>query len=414
MSVKKFPEGFLWGVSTSAHQVEGGTNNQWDRWEKANAHRLKMQAELRFASTVPNWKHVRHQAENLDNYIAANADDFWKLYEQDFDIAQSLGINTFRFSLEWSRIEPRKGEFDASAIKHYQTMVHELKKRGMEPFVTLWHWTVPLWFEDAGGWTNRDAAEQFARFVEYVGRELKGVRFWLTLNEPDVYTANSFLIGTWPPQERNFYHGLKVRRHLLQAHRQAFTILKSINPDFQIGLSEQITYYEGRGLRGKLFQKIGERLDSYFYRKADGCLDFIGLQQYQNVRFGYRRKTKDMLQTDMGWWQNPTALYAVTLRLARYRLPIYVTEHGLPDAHDKWRSDYIRRSLLALRQAIDEGADVRGYIHWSLLDNFEWAHGFWPRFGLVAVDRKSLKRSVRASAQAYAEIVRENGVEEEG
>lgn len=409
MSVIRFPDKFLWGVSTSAHQVEGGTNNQWDRWEIANAARLQLLAEKRFARSVPNWQDISAEAASAENYIAADADDFWRLYAKDFDIAQSLGLSTFRFSLEWSRIEPEEGVFDEKAIRHYQTMINELRKRGMEPFVTLWHWTVPLWFEDSGGWTNRRSHERFERFVKYVCGELHGVKFWLTLNEPDVYTVNSHLVGNWPPQQRNLDAAMKVRRNLQRAHRRAYTAMKEINPSFQIGLSEQLTYYEGKGIRGKLYQRIGERFDHYHYRRAMGYLDFVGIQQYLHVRFGFQHKAAGMVRTDMGWWQNPKALYAVTKKAARYQLPIYITEHGLPDAQDKWRGEYIRESLAALHRAILEGADVRGYIHWSLLDNFEWAHGFWPRFGLVAVNRKTMARHVRPSAKVYADIVKENG-----
>ncbi len=410
----EFPSGFLWGASTSAHQVEGGTYNQWDRWEMKNAERLAGEAEQALSHWLPNWNRIKPQAQNIQNYISGRTCDHWNRYEEDVRLAKSLGMNAYRFSIEWSRVEPQEGQFSREAIKHYQQMIDSLRKHDIQPFVTLWHWTVPLWFEDGGGWKNSNAPDQFASFVSYVGKNLKGVQFWITLNEPNVYIYFSLLKAAWPPQNRSFRAAQKARRNLARGHRLAYKILKSFSDEFQVGLSENLAWFElGDNSPTTYVNKlVNERLSHYFFRHNISKMDFIGLNHYFHNRLkGWKQnQNANKKLSDLGWELYPEGLYHAAQTASAYKKPIYITEHGLADAEDKNRKWFLTESLRELSRAISEGADVRGYMHWSLLDNFEWAYGFWPRFGLIEVDYKTLKRTVRPSAKEYAQIIQQNGV----
>lgn len=408
MGNTQFPKGFLWGAGTASHQVEGGTRNDWSEWEEANAKRLAQEAEEKFRH-IPAWAEIKTQAQDPKNYISGRVCDFYNHYEEDFDIARSLGHTAHRFSIEWSRIEPREGEFDEKEIEHYRKMIAALRARGMEPFVTVWHWPLPIWLRDKGGWKSQKTVGYFVRYAKTLASALgNDVRFWITLNEPEIYPMNGYLRGVWPPQEKSFFHYLVVTRNLVNAHRYAYQAIKKMHPDAQIGIAKHNVYFEAA--RGRLVNRIlkwcaDQGWNFYFLNQIVDAQDFIGVNHYFHNRIDYGfNKNENKKVSDMGWELYPEAIYHVLSDLKKYKKPIYVTENGLADMHDAHRAWFIQESLKNVLRAINDGADVRGYLHWGLTDFFEWDKGFWPRFGLVAVDYATMKRTIRPSAHAYAKI----------
>jgi beta-glucosidase len=400
--VKSFPLGFLWGASISAHQVEGGNYNSWTVWEQANAERLAAEAPKHFAKTVPDWAAVKAAATDPQNYISGHAADHY------------IGLTSFRFSLEWSRIEPLPGQFDQEAILHYRDVIRTCKRLGMEPFVTIWHWTLPVWVEELGGWTNRDTVDYFARFVRQVVEELGSeVTFWLTLNEPEVYADYSFNVGDWPPNRHNFFVTFRVLKRLSEGHKAAYQIIKDRFPSAQVGISKHnISLAVDRRLMNVVIKFGLDKLwNLYFLQLIRGYQDFIGLNYYFHSRTNFSLRTSARTKfSDLGWELHPKGLTQVLQSLRRYKLPIYITENGLADADDVYRAQYLHDILDVIWHAINKGIDIRGYSHWSLLDNFEWDKGFWPRFGLIEVNYKTLARHPRKSSRVYAEIIKHNGI----
>ena len=376
----KFPDDFLWGTSTSAYQVEGGIENC-------------------------DWSKV---------YPAGRACDHYHRCQEDFDLAKCLNQNVHRFSIEWSRIEPQQGKFNQREIEHYRKVLLALKRRDIKSFVTLWHWTIPLWLADIGGWSNKKAIDCFNRYTEKICSELKdNVEFWIILNEPLVYASNSCLRGIWPPKEKNLVSYFLVIKNLIKAHKSAFKIIKKINPNAQVGIAKNNVYFES--YKNRLFNCLLKKIidwhwNFYFLNQIRNCQDFIGLNYYfhNRINYGFGRN-ENKINSDMGWELYPEGVYYVLKELKRYRKPIYITENGLADAKDEKRTWYIKGILRNIHRAIQEGVDVKGYLYWSLLDNFEWDKGFKPRFGLIEINYKNLERKARTSAFEYAKIIKENG-----
>jgi beta-glucosidase len=388
------PGKFLFGASTSSHQVEGGNENDWTEWEKKNADHLAAASGHRYPP---------------ENYISGRACDSYNRFEEDFDIAKALGHNAHRFSLEWSRIEPEEGRFDEKEIAHYGRVIRALRARGLEPFVTLWHWALPLWLSRQNGVENLLFPLYFKRYAKKIVESLgPDIHFWVIVNEPEVFTGNAYLNGLWPPQKKNWLSWYTVIKHLVYSHRAVYKIIKERFPDAEVGAVMNLVYFEsGGGIVNNALARSAHFLrDRYFLNHVRASLDFIGLNYYfhNRVYYGFGKNLNKEV-TDMGWEIYPEGIYKILMDLKRYHLPIYVTENGLADAKDEKRTLFITEHLAYIRRAMEEGVDVRGYLHWSLLDNFEWDKGFWPRFGLVAVDYKTEKRTVRPSAYAYKKII---------
>lgn len=410
-----FPKGFLWGAATAAHQVEGGQHNDWSEWEKQNANRLARESEASFRWN-PHWKKFESEATHPANYISGTACDHWNRYTEDFDILKSLNLSAYRFSIEWSRIEPEMGKFDEAAIEHYRQIIQSLRERGMEPFVTLWHWTLPLWLSKEGG----IAAKNFPCYFEYFVEKMvlafgNDVRFWVTLNEPDVVASHGYLKGTWPPQLRNPILYFAALRNLIHAHQLAYRTIKNHFPHAEVGIAKHNVWFEAaRGtMWNRLLKKVADQLwNHWFLNKIDAEQDFIGLNHYNHHRIdGWSDQNENKIQTDFGWEYYPESLYHALVELKSYGKPIYVTENGIADANDELRQKFIPAALTAMERAIHDGVDVRGYFYWSLLDNFEWDKGYWLKFGLVAVDRKTQQRTIRPSARVYADLIAKYRVE---
>jgi beta-glucosidase len=395
---------FFWGAATSAHQVEGGNNNDWTEWEIENAELLAKEASQR---PWPEFILKNYPSPLMrENYLSGIACDHYKLFQKDFDMAKALGHNAHRFSVEWSRIEPEEGKFDKQELRHYRQVVAAMRERGLEPFVTLWHFTLPLWLKRKGGWEWRGCVEYFVRYVEQTVEALrKEASFWITLNEPEIYASNSFLRGKWPPQKSSFFSYISAFHNLIRAHRLAYMRIKELEPKLQIGIAKNNIYFEGW-----IAPLVGWWWNFYFLDRIRKYQDFIGLNYYFHNRiYGLRsNQNENRRLSDLGWEIYPRGIYVVLKGLKKYRKPIYVTENGLADARDAERERFIEEHIEWMLRAKREGADVRGYFYWSLLDNFEWDKGFWPRFGLLSVDYRTMQRSIRPSAIRYKEIIMKN------
>ena len=343
---------------------------------------------------------------NLENYISGRSCDHYNRYEEDFDLAKAMNNNAYRFSIEWSRVELEEGGFNQLEIEHYRNVIKALKIRGLEPFISLWHWTVPVWFAKKGGFEKNDNIKYFVRFCERIISEFKNdVKFWIVLNEPEIYTSHSYLKGTWPPQKKNLLAYLVVFHNLIKAYRKIFETIKKIQPNSQIGIAKNNIYFEGW-----LSPIIRWWWNFYFLNCIKTHQDFIGLNYYFHNRIkGLKfNQNKNEETSDLGWEIYPKGIYYVLRELKKYQKPIYITENGLADAKDEKREKFIKEHLYWIHKAIQEGVDIRGYFYWSLLDNFEWDKGFWPRFGLVEIDYQTLERKIRPSAQEYAKICKNN------
>ncbi len=412
----RFPKNFLWGAATSSHQVEGGTTNDWSEWEKVNADRLAREAAAKFGH-LPGWtEKFGTEAASPENYISGIAVDHYHRYEADFDIARSLDHTAHRFSIEWSRVEPEEGRFDEAEIGHYRNVVRALRARSIEPFVTLWHWTLPLWLARQGGMLAPRFPHYFARYAEKMAHALgNDVTFWITLNEPDVVTSHAYLKAAWPPQEKSALKFLRANFALIHAHKKAYDAIKKKLPKSQIGVAKHQVSFELR--RNAIANRILKKFAHYFWNRwflnrIKKYQDFIGLNHYNRnvINNGFSKNPNKRL-TDFGWEFYPESIYQALVELKPYKKPIYITENGLADQSDTLRKEFLTRALTSVHRAIHDGADVRGYLYWSFLDNFEWDKGFWPRFGLVDVDRKTLERTIRPSARFYADICQANAIE---
>jgi len=419
-SKRLFPAGFLWGTATSAHQVEGGnTNNDWWEWEQIAGH-------IRDGST------------------SQQACDHYHRYNEDWALARDLGQNAHRLSIEWSRIEPQEGVWSEAEIGHYRDVLLSLRSHSLEPMVTLHHFTNPRWFAGKGGWENPAAVRAFANYVGRVVSELKDLcSLWITINEPMVYFYEGYLTRRWPPGKGGIGRGLCALRTMIRAHGRAYGFIHQIQPHAQVGIAHNMRLLDPlnpHSLLDRLVVDAEDRafnrvllwalLDGYlrfplgkgeFVPEAANSLDFIGLNYYTRdmVSFAMRGATalvarnvaRPGAETDLfGWELYPEGIYRLLKELAVYQKPIYITEHGLADGTDTQRPGCIIRAVQAMWQALAEGVSLRGYFHWSLLDNFEWAEGFSIPFGLVAVNRQTMERRVKESGRVYARICAANGL----
>jgi beta-glucosidase len=415
-----FPEDFLWGAATSAYQVEGDNfHNDWWEWEQAG-------------NTEPSGK----------------ACDHYNRFREDFRLAKELGHNVHRLGIEWSRLEKDEGVWDASEWDHYKAVLDELLDLGIEPMVTLHHFTLPLWLSRKGSWLNENADMYFIRFAVKAIEELGSrARYWITINEPNILAILAYYQGKWPPCRTNFGEALTVLRNMLKAHTGAYSHMRRAameSPSIRtpiIGLAKAVTAFHPLSPYSPL-DRFYTYLRSKFHNHAfissiingrvylpglrpeklpsGDAADFIGLNYYFRHFIYAKRPFKDnpmgevyppeLLKTggitDMGWEIYPKGIYEVVKSFCRYRKPIMITENGMATTDDSVRTKFIKDHLKYLLKAINEGAPVTGYIHWSLLDNFEWSEGYGKRFGLVGVDYSSQKRTVKDSARYLASVIK--------
>ncbi|NLA42651.1 glycoside hydrolase family 1 protein [Candidatus Saccharibacteria bacterium] len=406
-----FPKSFLWGAATSAHQVEGGNHNQWTVWEQESARSLATQAAHKF-DDLPGWSRNKRLASTPANYVSARAVDHYRRYKEDFDLLEKMNMNSFRFSVEWSRVEPEEGVWNAAELAHYKSYVTELRKRGIEPILTLFHFTLPVWFAKKGGFLKRKNVDYFVRFAEKVMSELgSSVRFVITINEPTVYAGESFKQGVWPPNLQSTRLLLKVLRNLAYAHKKATKTIKSVQSRAKVSIAHNSTYvYAGDdAVLSRISASVTQwALDDYFLRKVYKSCDFLGINYYFSSRiYGYRIHNPNRQLSDLGWDLAPENIeYALVRLWDKYKLPIMITENGIADEMDEMRKPWLVKTIAGIHNAMKSDVKVIGYMHWSLLDNFEWAYGRWPRFGLAAVDYRTQKRTLRPSAIWFGKAIK--------
>lgn len=407
-----FPKKFLWGVSSSAHQIEGSQHNQWSVWELENAKTLAAKAEYQFGD-LENWSSIKPVAKKADNYVSSTATNHYHDYAGDFDLAKKMHMNAWRFSIEWSRFQPSSPEeWDASASEHYRQYISELHRRGLEPVVTLFHFTLPVWFAEMGGFERRANVKYFVAFAERLLSELgPNVKYIITINEPEVYAVESYLQGHWPPQRQSWRTTRAVLNNLALAHRKIAKIAHEKSRRFKVSIAKNSAFvYPGDDawltVRSAAWRQFIQ--DDYFLRKVAKYCDFLGINYYFSSRvYGYREHNPNEKVSDLGWDMHPADIARVVERVyEKYKLPIMITENGLADDKDEHRQWWISQTLIALSKVVKENIPLIGYLHWSLTDNFEWDKGYWPHFGLFSVDYSTMKRTPRRSAVWYARVLK--------
>lgn len=409
-----FPDGFLWGAATSSHQVEG--DNRWNDW----------------------WEY--EQAGRMP-FLSNQACRHYELYEQDFDLAASWGHNAHRFSLEWSRIQPEEDEWSSDAIEHYRDVIRALRSRGLEPVVTLHHFTNPAWFLKRGGWVRRDSVRLFRRYVEYVVERLEAcVKYWVTINEPTVYAKYSYVTGGWPPcLKGSLVKATLVLVNLARAHESAYRILHRAREDVMVGIAHSAPYVEpcdptsrqdriATWVRDLLLNRSFFCLTGRFSEKGtrgSGCLDFLGINYYSRTIVRRSGRGLGLLIgeecredhhgqprtfSDTGWEIYAPGLKRVLEKFSAFGVPLLITENGIATHDESLREVFLKQHLTALAEAVDDGIKAIGYFYWSLMDNFEWALGTQARFGLVAVDFLTQERSPRPCADFFSSVCKTNAL----
>ena len=392
----KFPEGFLWGAGTSAYQVEGGNiHSDWWEWEQTRDPSLR----------------------------SGLACDQYHLYAADFDLAKSLNHNAHRLSIEWSRIEPKEGEFDSAEIDHYVKVLKVLKSLNFTVMLTLWHFTLPKWVSDKGGWENGATVNYFARFVQKIVPEIgQYVDLWITLNEPGVYIYETYIVREWPHAKKSLLGQIKTFLNLTSAHKKVYKFLHQLYPGGKpVGIANNIMSFEPFHKHSIIEQMAVVLNDIFsnhlFYFFTKGTHDFLGINYYFHARFRHKGLIPEKIgaspQThevsDLGWEIYPEGIFDVLTDLSD-DIPIYITECGIASTNDDRRNRFLITYLQEVARAIKAGVNVRGFFYWSLIDNFEWQMGFDPRFGLIEIDYSTKERIIRPSARVYAEIIARGGI----
>lgn len=416
-----FPRGFWWGTSLAAHQAEGGNHNSWTEWEE----------------------HPSHIKNNDKSGLAC---DHWNRYHEDFERLSWLNANTHRFSIEWSRLEPKQGEWNKSAENHYRKMIHDLKARDIRPVLCLFHFTLPIWVSDQGGFENAKTIEAFVHFAKRAQTAFGDlVKDWLTLNEPVAYAVIGYAAGLTPPGVEDYSRAMRVSVNLLRAHGQAYHAIKNQDPQSHISWAQHLRVFTPKNRFSPLDHwgawvadevmnwswyktiqtgKININIPGLFRANEEspeclGAMDFIGFNYYSRdiISVNPFLKQKFILtvpkkseRTDMNWEIFPEGLEILLKEIKSHKLghyPLLLTENGIADHNDKKRSNFIYQHLKVFLKTCDKlGLKPMGYLYWSLIDNFEWIDGFGPRFGLFEVNYNTLERKPRLSAYYFREMGR--------
>lgn len=417
---------FLWGVSTAAHQVEGcNNNNQWFDWEQAGRIRSRDRC--------------------------GDACDWWQNAERDFDIAQDMGLNALRLSVEWSRIEPEEGQWHRESLSRYREMLKALLDRGIEPMVCLHHFTNPRWFEKRGAFLSPDAGKLFDRFSRRVVEELGDLcHLWITFNEPNVYASLGYVLGEFPPgRVGDIVSAFRVINSMARIHAATYRAIHELQPEAEVGWAHNYIVFAAAN-SSSFFDRFVTRLANELFNEsflklmeegrhrfpfnliggnvseAKGVCDFVGLNVYSrlNVAFDLREFRQlfarvyvpsHVPQGDCGVERPygeacPEVVRIAVVRAAKLGKPIYILENGVPDASDRIRPWLLLNTLRELHKLIEAGHDIRGYFHWTLTDNFEWTEGWNLRFGLIELNRETQERKMRPSGAIYQSIALSNGL----
>jgi len=402
-----FPQNFLWGTGTAAYQVEGGcTNNNW------------------------------YQIEDQLPEKAGNTADHWNRYKEDIQLMKNLGLNSYKFSVEWSKIEPRENVFDPTVIAHYKDVCDECVCQGIQPVVNLHHYTDPIWFADKGGFEKEENIGDFVRFAIKIVQALQDkVSMWVTFNSPDAYAAKGYMQGMCPPYKKNKQLMGEVYKNMLETHVRTYHQIKKLNQTLQVGVMKSVSQLDPQNWLGSAGCSIARKIkDTPFYdffkkgqfyiylpfmvyvnhtnKDAIGALDFIGLSYYSHL---YMHNFKAKGDTERESTKNPLyALYAEGLYRAiqevaecltqELQIPMYIAENGTAAVDAEKRDTFFKQYLYALSRAIQDGYDVRGYFYWSLMDNYEWGT-YHKRYGLYHVDFTTQQRTLKNGTEHFINVV---------
>ena len=409
---RTFPGGFLWGASTAGHQIEGGNSNS-DTW------------------------FLEQQTPSVFREPSGAACNSFELWATDLDLAAGLGLNAYRFSVEWARVEPEPDHFDAGAIEHYEAIVDGCLDRGLAPVVTFNHFTAPHWFAARGGFIDDDAPATFARYCGRVAQAFGDrISHAVTLNEPNLHRLldwlglpdfvrdleRATLEGAARAAGVEHYRAGNVvvpednegmQEGLTAAHRAAVSAIKDRRDDLPVGWS--IAIVDDCAIGDDTSVRDAKRAELYdHYLDVSAEDDFVGVQNYERRWYdaeGEVGRDSDAPANGMGSSVDPASLGgAVRYTYERSGVPVLVTEHGMHTSDDRLRAAFIEPSLAGLLDTIDDGVPVLGYLHWSLMDNFEWIFGFEPQLGLMSVDRTTFDRTRKPSADVYERIVRAGAI----
>lgn len=402
---------FLWGVATSAFQLEGSPHADWASWDS-------------ILSSKPD----------VTNH--------YTLYKEDLCLLKELGVNAYRFSLEWSRIQPREKVWDGKAVAHYQDIIDILLENNIEPMVTLHHFTHPLWFIKKYPWHKIESIEKFLDFAEKIVSTIKGVKYWITFNEPYVLLLGGYLEGCMPPGIKDMSLAVNALKNIFTCHGGAYDIIHSKIPGSMVSVAHNMAALAPWKIWNpldRLLAKIAKHfynhslLDAFltgtmrikfpFKNPVDidlpikNKLDFFGVNYYTRVhmRFNPFKKMGVELRhrdidgyglTDMGWEIHPHGLEKVLRYASRLNVPLIITENGIAARDDQKKIKFMKRHVDILEKCIKDGIDVRGYFYWSLIDNYEWLQGLDARFGLYKVDFNTLKRKPTNAAAYYSYLIK--------
>jgi beta-glucosidase len=416
----QFPPGFLWGTATAAHQVEGNnTNNNWWQWEQ--------------------------MPENIHNGDTSGlACDWWGgRWKEDFDRAAETHQNAHRFSVEWSRIQPSPGRWNENAIDVYREMLKGLIARRMTPMVTLHHFSDPIWVTEQGGWENAKTVEDFIKFTRKVVKAFKEyANLWVTINEPNVYLFGGYLHGGFPPGVNSLRRAYQAGVNLMKAHAGSYHAIHKLQPNAMVGIAHNYrSIVPGHGsspLEAYIARQLKRNFHTFAYAAADGVFkllmrgerilgasntqDFIGVNYYSQDAFAFDvRCTKTFFArlyfptgadlSGTGFIANiPDGMFEAIQWANNFNRPIYVTENGVEDAEDKMRPRYIIQHIHKIWRAVNFNWPIRGYFHWTLVDNFEWERGWSQCFGLWGLDSATQNRIRRKSVDVYEAICKDNAI----
>lgn len=404
-------DNFLWGVATSAFQLEGSPHADWTSWDEA-------------LSRNPN----------VTNH--------YSLYKADLALLKELGVNSYRFSLEWSRIQPRENVWDDQAMAHYQEIIDILISNNIEPMLTLHHFTHPLWFIKRYPWHEKESVEKFLLFAEKVVRTLRGVRYWITFNEPYVLVLAGYFEGCTPPAIKDASLGVKALTNILKSHGKTYDIIHAGIADAKVSVAHNMAALTPWS-RWNPLDKLLARLARYFYNHSlvdafysgklnvkfpfrkeieielpiKDKLDFFGVNYYTRIHIRFNPLKKMGIEmrhrdidgyglTDMGWEIHPRGLEKVLRYASRLQVPLIITENGIATRDGEKKIKFMKRHVDVIEKCIREGMDIRGYFYWSLIDNYEWLQGLDARFGLYKVDFETLERKPTNAAAYYSYLIR--------
>lgn len=413
-----FPKNFLLGTATSSYQVEGGNNlSDWANFEKRPAS-------------------IKNGDKN------GLADDSWNKVPTDINLMKDLGANAYRFSIEWSRVEPTEGHYDEAVLAHYQDELTQLKAAGLTPMLTLLHFTLPGWLANRGGLLAPDFVDRFRDFSQVAVNNFgPSIDLWCTINEPNVMMYNGYINGTWPPGEKSKPHAVSAYTALLRAHSAAAAVIHKSDPTAKIGVAMHLVDFQPKSplnlidwyatlssadafnwafydsiAAGRIqFKALGYPSVNEALPALLGSADFFGMNYYRRDLVAFAPQTTSLIQNtagpgsknDLGWEIHPEGLLGLLRQsFKRYKLPIYITENGLADATGQNRAAFLKAHIYAVALALQEKIPVLGYFHWSLIDNFEWAEGYSARFGLYAVDYATEKRSERGGVEQFKSLAK--------